>query len=153
MSKHKRVSLKDYVLEFRPQLEQQMFRFNETLEGRMVDLKDWAKEAVADQNTKNATKFESISQDIDETVKTEIMNLHEAMSKQQTDCTVVADEVSKMREELEALSVKFKEEAKKIQESHQAGPEKKMREGSPVKLVAKLQNITTMGQNANITAL
>lgn len=41
LSKHKRVSLKDYALETRPKLEQQLFRSNETLEGMIRDLRQW----------------------------------------------------------------------------------------------------------------
>lgn len=46
MSKHKRVSLKDYTLDFRPKLQEQMYRYNETLEGRIKDLRDFMHESI-----------------------------------------------------------------------------------------------------------
>lgn len=87
-----------------------------------------------------------MSQDIDETVKQEMLNLQESLGKQQSDSTVVADELTKLREKLELTEANMKEETQKIIEKQNELDRPATRQGSPMKFMSKIQNVAGLGQ-------
>ena len=98
LSKHKKLSLKEYVLnEFRPKLEVQIYRSAETQEGMIKDLRKWVASKLDGTVQETEESIKLLQTDIDTTVKQELLNLNEQLANHQTEAAIVADEVSKIR--------------------------------------------------------
>lgn len=140
LSKHKRISLKEYFFEQQAKTQENIFRSSETLENMIRDLKQLTTQKFEESTEQTDSRLTALSTDMESTIKLELVQLNENHVAQKSETDLLKKEFTKLQVDLEERAKEDLRQAKLRQEELDKTPKK------PINLVQKLQSVTNANQ-------